>query len=222
MSSPVLELRGIEQQRNGRTVLSVDEFSLNQGEVVGLAGPNGSGKSTLLAILCLLEAPVRGRVFLGGRQWDFFRAVPRDVTMLDQSPLLLKRSVRDNVAYGLRLRKVSGQELIRRVDESLSMVGLDPAVFAGRSWMELSGGEGQRVALAARLALRPRVLLLDEPTASLDEDSANLVQEAVIQARQEWGTSLVIASHDLDWLQTVADRMVRLRRGKIVEDFRPT
>ena len=215
MNPPILEIFDLRQRRGEREVLRVDHLTLYEREIIGLVGPNGSGKSTLLAILCLLEPPARGRVLLDGREWDFSRSVPKDVTMLDQSPLLLKRSVQDNVAYGLRLRKIPEAKRRIRIATALRMVGLAPEFFASRSWMELSGGEAQRVSLAARLALRPRVLLLDEPTASLDEESAATVQQAVLQAREGWGTTLVIASHDFDWLGSVADRTVRLRRGRV-------
>jgi tungstate transport system ATP-binding protein len=97
------------------------------------------------------------------------------------------------------------------------MVGLAPGRFARRSWRELSGGEAQRVALAARLALKPRVLLLDEPTNNLDQESATRIKDAALAARDAWGATLVVVSHDLSWLTTVADRMVVLADGRITD-----
>ena len=101
------------------------------------------------------------------------------------------------------------------MDAALAQVGLDPARFAARSWRQLSGGEVKRVALAARLALRPRVLLLDEPTANLDRESAELVRKAVLAAREEQGTSLVISGHDQQWLRAISDDILWLREGRL-------
>ena len=182
---------------------------------MGLAGPNGSGKSTLLRILALLERPTQGRVLFLGQETDFeSTSQRREVTLLLQDPYLLKRSVLDNVAYGLRARgDTSG--LDKRVAKALEWVGLDPGDFMGRSHKALSGGEAQRVALAARLILRPRVLLMDEPTASVDTASAQLIRRAALRARQERGATLVIASHDRAWLEEVADQTIHFHAGRV-------
>ena len=124
----------------------------------------------------------------------------------------LRRSVVENIAYGLRAR---GEASLReRVVEALEMVGLS-ADFARREWYQLSGGEARRVALASRLVLRTRVLLLDEPTANVDEENAQLMAEAVLDAWKRWNTTPLIATHDLQWLDTVTQRRIFIRRGKI-------
>ena len=107
-------------------------------------------------------------------------------------------------------------DLAERVHQALALVGLPGERFASRPWYALSGGETQRVALAARLVLKPRVLLLDEPTASVDVASAQLIQHAAMQAMQEWGTAIVVASHDLQWLYDVSDDVLHLFQGKIL------
>ena len=212
---PLFELRDVEFAYGGRTVLSLRHLAFPQGAVVGLVGPNGSGKSTLLKLLALLLAPTRGQLLYGGqvaagREGE----LRREVTLLLQEPFLLKRTVFENVAYGLRTRGLV-EGVSERVEEALSLVGLSPKRFASRQWYQLSGGEAQRVSLASRLALRPRALLLDEPTASVDESSALLIKEAVVAASSEWGTTLVVATHDLVWLQEVATDVVSLYRGRV-------
>jgi molybdopterin-guanine dinucleotide biosynthesis protein B len=142
----------------------------------------------LLRLLAFLETPVAGEVRYReqptvGREYD----LRGEVTYFPQEPYLLKRTVRANVGYGLAIR--GAPDIRERVDGALAQVGLDPARFAGRSWRQLSGGEVKRVALAARLALRPKVLLLDEPTANLDRDSADLVRRAVLGARERHGVT---------------------------------
>lgn len=214
MAQPLYELVDVTQRYGDRVVLRIPALSLAPGTITGLAGPNGGGKSTLLRLLAFLESPVTGEVRYRGEPTlgrEF--ALRGEVTYFPQEPYLLKRSVRANVGYGLVIRGVP--DVRERVETALVAVGLDPARFAPRAWRELSGGEVKRVALAARLALRPRVLLLDEPTANLDRDSAALVRRAVLAAREEQGTTLVISGHDQAWLDTICDKKLYLRDGAL-------
>lgn len=168
-----------------RTVLNLSELDIRAGEILGIRGHNGSGKSTLLRIIALLEPPDSGTLLFEGRPAGTEDLhLRRQVTLLLQTPYLLSRSVASNVAYGLRVRGISSaSELQNRIAASLLAVGLDPAVFLHRRRHELSGGECQRVALAARLALRPRVLLMDEPTASVDQQSAERIAAPRVMRR---------------------------------------
>jgi len=219
MTAPAYELEGVRQVYGKRVALELEQLQIEQGAITGLAGHNGSGKSTLLRMLALLEVPETGELRYLGQPMtlEAARELARQrVTLLTQEPYLLKRSVYANVAYGLKLRGQGSDR--QRVREALDMVGLDPDNFGPRSWHELSGGDAQRVALAQRLALRPKVLLLDEPTASLDEESAELVKSASTLAREHWGATLVIVSHDREWLTAVCDSIVRLKQGRLVQD----
>ncbi|NJB66390.1 tungstate transport system ATP-binding protein [Desulfobaculum xiamenense] len=213
--SAIYELDNVRQVYAGRTVLDVESLRIGERRIVGVAGPNGSGKSTLMRILAFLERPERGTIRFAGQVCaENGNGVRRKVTLLTQEPYLLKRSVEGNVAYGLAVRGEPHDA--ERVGRALDMVGLAPEKFLRRSWRELSGGEAQRVALAARLVLRPRVLLLDEPTASLDEESAKRIMGAAQAARDDWGATIVVVSHDRDWLGEVADETIRMREGRIV------
>lgn len=218
INAPLISLESVRQVYNGRIVLSIDKLDIGKGDIIGLAGPNGSGKSTLLKILAFLNVPREGTVsFMGAPTSVNPGAVHRQVTLLVQEPYLLKRSVHANVAYGLRVRKKS--DITTKVHNALVEVGLDPEKFSSRQWFELSGGEAQRVALAARLVLKPKVLLMDEPTASLDTKSSRLIREAALRARKRNGTTLVIASHDLNWLTEVSDMTIHLEDG-IIQDIK--
>ncbi|MEF2146625.1 MAG: ABC transporter ATP-binding protein [Desulfovibrionaceae bacterium] len=215
MSVPLYLLEGIRQVYAGRTVLDVPKLSIHAGCILGVSGHNGSGKSTLLRLLAFLEAPNRGMICFRGRECDpGTPGVRRSVTLLTQEPYLLLRSVAANVGYGLSVRGESNVEF--RVREALEMVGLVPDQFLRRSWRELSGGEAQRVALAARLVLRPCVLLLDEPTSSLDPENAERILAAALLARRDWGTTLVVVSHDHSWLESVSDDLLVLGQGRIL------
>lgn len=216
MTESIYALKGIRHCYGDLVALSIDDFAVAPGSIIGLVGPNGSGKSTLLRMLSFLEKPSQGEIlFSGSSEESSTRSARLHVTLLDQEPYLLKRSVMENVAYGLKVRGMR-QGYAIRVKEALSWVGLAPEEFARRQWYELSGGEAQRVALACRLVLHPRVLLLDEPTSSVDATSAALIKEASLRARQEWGTTLVIASHDWPWLHEVCDEVFHLFRGSII------
>jgi len=216
LNANIYELRGIKHCYGDLVALGIEGISISPGTITGLVGPNGSGKSTLLRLLSFLEKPSQGEIYFRGNRIESSTLSARlQVTLLNQEPYLLKRSVMENIAYGLKVRgKNQGCE--GRVQEALSWVGLSPREFAHRQWYELSGGEAQRVALASRLVLGPRVLLLDEPTSSVDATSATLIKEASLRAREQWGTTLLIASHDWSWLNEVCDEVLHLFRGNII------
>lgn len=226
MSAPLYSLRGVVvgygEPATANAVLHVPELSIERGSILGLVGHNGSGKSTLLKLLGFLLAPSAGELSFDGRVVDAagYRAghlLRRRAVLLGQDTCLLKRSVAANVAFGLKLR---GQPVSQAaLAEALGLVGLDLAEFGPRSWRELSGGEARRVALAARLALTPEALLLDEPTTGLDRASVGFVQQAVLAARESRGTTLVIASHDVDWLKSCADRVLLMDDGRITGEI---
>jgi len=189
----------------GRVVLRLPELTVNRGEVVALTGPNGSGKSTLLRTMAFLESPEEGEIAFFGTP-----GVPprHEASLLLQEPYLLKRSVFENIVFGLRVRgrKDKLEELAR---EALAEMDFTPDDMLRREWRELSGGEKQRVALAARLILRPLALLLDEPTSNVDAKSTVAIQKAVAKAVAA-GSAVIVASHDHAWLETLDARTLRL------------
>ncbi len=214
MNGPIYSLRNVKRFHAGRLVLDIDALDIEQKEIIGLSGPNGGGKTTLLRTLAFLDKPEQGRIFFDGKPaWDHVQEIRSQATLLNQEPFLLKRTVKLNVAYGLKIR--NRPNIDQAVRDALDMVGLDYRKFSSRHWYELSGGERQRVALAARLAIKPKVLLLDEPTASLDRESAALVQKAAIAASQSWDATLVVASHDFKWLNAVSSRILSIAEGRI-------
>ena len=209
MNEYIYELDNVEHGY-GRFKLMVPELKIVKGESLGLAGSNGSGKSTLMRLLAGLEEPASGRIVYSpeGKRLH-------SVTMLQQDAYLLKRKVYDNVVYGLRARGETGN-LKEKVAEALKMVNLDSEKFMSRKWHQLSGGEAQRVALAARIILKPEVLLLDEPVANVDEESSRIISEAIRTMKSRHNTTIIVSSHDLTWLSGVTENILKLSSGKIL------
>lgn len=214
--SKLYELNNIEQYYEGRKVLNIENLSFDENQIVGFFGPNGSGKSTLFGLLSFISRPSAGQIFFNGLPNDKMDLEARQsIVMVPQNPYLLKRTVFENIAYGLKLRKQK-ENIKEDVEEALALVGLENS-FAQRKWSQLSGGEAQRVALAARLILKPKVLILDEPTTGVDTNSAQLIKEAILSAKQRYKTTIFISSHDHNWLNHICDRKVALFQGNLVE-----
>lgn len=206
---------GLRRVHRRRAVLDVNEFEAPSCLTTAVLGPSGAGKSTLLSILGLLEPPDAGTVYFDGREVHARDAGARsECAAVFQRPYLFKGTVAANVAYGLRLRRVPADERRAAVTEVLARVGMGG--WEDRSALTLSGGEAQRVALARALVLRPRLLLLDEPLASLDPlVKRSLVEEfaEVFRAQQ---TTVVYVTHDQDEAVDVSDRMVVMNEGRVV------
>lgn len=215
-------LNHIVHRYDGAPVLTIDRWEMQAETITGVLGPNGSGKSTLLSLLGFIMPPTRGEIRFNGRPArPFADAVRGKVALLPQDSFLLKRSVYQNIAYGLKALDRNGTSRERLV-KAMLMVGLDWNGYARRPWYALSGGEARRVALAARLALRPEGLILDEPTTSVDAASAQLIKDAALHARRQWGTALVISSHDSDWLEDICTDTLHLYDGRPMGSGRRT
>jgi len=196
------------------------DFAVRRGEIAGLIGPTGSGKSTLLQHLNGLLPPQAGRVVVDGHDLGDpatdRRAIRRTVGLLFQQPedQLFERYVGDDVAFGPRQSKLPKEEIRERVRWAMEAVGLDFAAFKDRLTMTLSGGERRRAALAGVLALRPQVLVADEPTAGLDPRARAEVRR-IFQRLHEAGVTLVIASHHMDDIAALCSRIVGLDAGRV-------
>ena len=217
MSKPWLyQLEGVTQSFGGRPILCIDHLEVTAGEVFCLVGPTGAGKSTLLRLLAGVEAPASGRVCFRDGTLDAASVsldTLRPITLVFQRPLLMARTVRANVEYGLALRAVRPRA--PRVDAVLTQLGL--SALASRSARTLSGGEAQLVALARALVVEPEVLLLDEPTAHLDPARVALVEEVVAERHRRHHSTVIWATHNLFQARRVSDRTALLLDGRLVE-----
>lgn len=211
-------LEDVAKRYEDRDVLAIDDLGIRRGEVLAIVGPSGAGKSTLLRLLNFLETPSAGRVRFGDTCLEPDGSVPlhvrRRVTTVFQRPILLKRSVWANVAYGLRLR--GHRALEARVRRALERVGL--MHLARQRAGTLSGGEAQRVALARAIVLEPEVLLLDEPTANLDPYNVGLIEDIVRSLNAEQGTTVVLVTHNVFQARRLAHRVGLLLNGSLIEE----
>jgi tungstate transport system ATP-binding protein len=211
---PTVEVQGLQRGYGGAWRLDLPSLEVRQGEFLALLGPTGAGKSTLLRLMHFLDPAEAGRILFEGRPIAFPAPleVRRSIGMVFQRPLMLTGSVRDNVAYGLKVR---GQHEARQVEESLARFNLTH--LARREARQVSGGEMQRLALARAMASRPRLLLLDEPAASLDPGHVAVVEGIIRDVHREDGTTVVMATHNLGQARRLAQRIGLLVRGRLVE-----
>jgi len=197
-------------------VLAVDDLSLevHPGEFFALLGPSGSGKTTCLRMVAGFEQPTAGTVWLAGRDVTQVAPFQREVnTVFQDYALFPHMTVDDNVAYGLRVRKVSKAERRERVQEALRTVRLEG--YGDRRPAQLSGGQRQRVALARALVNRPKVLLLDEPLGALDRKLREQMQLELKSLQRELGITFVFVTHDQDEALTMSDRIAVFKAGKV-------
>lgn len=202
--------------------VAVESLNLNvaEGELLALLGPSGCGKTTTMRAIAGLLAPKSGRISLGGEDITHKSANTREVGLVFQSYALFPHlSVFENIAFGLRLRRVSGGELKRRVNEAVEMVGLQG--FERRLPRELSGGQQQRVALARSVAVRPRLLLLDEPLSNLDARLRLEMRSELQRLQRELGVTMVYVTHDQVEALALAHRVVVMNVGKIAQQGTP-
>ena len=214
MRAPVsdlpIELEEVDFVAGGVSILERVSLALAAGPPTVLIGPNGAGKTTLLRLIMGLIAPTRGRVTWGGRE----NVPPTHRAIVFQRPVMLRRSAAANLRYALAAAGVPRAKREARVSELFALVGLNG--LGRRSARKLSGGEQQRLALARALAKEPQVLLLDEPTASLDPAATKAIED-VIRAIAARGVKVVMSTHDLGEARRLAGEIVLMHRGRVVE-----
>lgn len=208
MADALLTLESLSYDAGDRSLIRDVSLRVEAGRRTLILGPNGAGKSVLMRLMHGLIEPTAGRILWNGGSGTPVQA------MVFQRPVMLRRSVLDNVTYALYLAGVPSAERRPRALDVLERVGL--AALADRPARVLSGGEQQRVALARAWALRPRVLFLDEPTASLDPGAAAEV-ERIIRVIADDGCSIVMVTHHLGQARRLADDIVFVDTGRITE-----
>ena len=208
-----MEIRSVSKTfraRGGETpALAPCDLSIEKGEFVTVVGPSGCGKSTLMMIAAGLEAPSSGEILVDGAPAG--PAGPRRTVVFQRFALFPSETVAQNIAFGLRVARLQRAEIDRRVAEQLELMGL--ARFAGAYPHELSGGMQQRVAIARALAVRPDILLMDEPFGALDAQTRTVLQEEVSRLQRELHYTVLFITHSVEEAVYLSDRVVVMSRG---------
>ena len=214
---PAYSIRSLIHSYDGKVVLDIPHLDIPAGRICAFVGPNGCGKTTLLSILSLLRAPVSGSVLMHGM--DAVRGrdqgLRRKVTLVHQKPVLFSTTVRHNIAYGLHAMGLHAKEVKDRVQAIIEEMKLTEV--AEKQARKLSGGEAQRAVLARALVLETPIVLLDEPTNSLDNASRPILRELLLRASEKRGATVVLATHAMNFVVSLTNRIVRLEGGKILE-----
>ena len=214
----MIEITQVIVRRDGRDVLTIDRLAIRRGEVLAVLGPNGAGKTTLLLVLARLLKAESGTIRFDSLAGPIENDLDyrRRISVVLQDPLLLDRSVFDNVAAGLRFRRLPASSVSQRTTAWLQKLGITH--LRDRPGLKLSGGEAQRVALARAFVLEPELLLLDEPFASLDTSARRTLRGELQRLLSETRTTTVFITHDPGEVQGLATRSVWLEDGRLVDD----
>ena len=199
----------LQKSYDGRKVLDIEKGIIKSGSRTAIIGPNGAGKSTLLKILAGLESADKGILYYG----DSPEFPQMDATLVFQKPYLISTTVEKNIAYPMKLRGYPDEEIEKRVTELTEELGLTS--FRKQKAWKLSGGETQKVALARALSFKPKLLLLDEPTANIDPYTTAEIEKMLIKA-SEYAT-IVLITHNLAQAKRVCNEAMMMHEGKVIE-----
>lgn len=208
-----LYLENLTKEYEGRKVLDIEALCIEGGALCGIIGPNGAGKSTLLNLIAGLMKPTGGRLLYGEEK--AVSAPYGNMTMVFQSPYLIRTTVEKNIAYPLKLRGWDSQRIEERIAELTEDLGLT-AFRKQKSW-KLSGGETQKVALARALSFRPDLLLLDEPTANVDPSTTSEIERMLKKINEQEGTTVILITHNLVQARRLCGEVLFMNRGRVVE-----
>jgi tungstate transport system ATP-binding protein len=215
----MIKLDNVSKSFGDKVVLDRISVDIPSGKIFTIIGPSGQGKTTLLRLINLLDSPSGGKIYINNtplhEQSPDINALRRRMGMVFQTPVAFKETVFENIAVGLRYRHVPSAEITRRVQEKLQEIGLSG--YEKRKAGTLSGGEMQRVSLARVMITRPDLLLLDEPTANLDPVSTTTIEDLITYYNREYGTTVIMSSHDLFQGQRLADMIAVLMNGRFIQ-----
>jgi ABC-type Fe3+/spermidine/putrescine transport system ATPase subunit len=220
LSAPLLSIRSVAKHFGKNIVLRDISLDIAEGEFLTILGESGSGKTTLLRILAGFEHATSGEVWMAGERLDTQAPYRRRVnTVFQHYALFPHMTVEENVAYGLRIARVSAAEIQSRVTEALAKVKM--SAFAKSKPAKISGGQQQRVALARALINRPRLLLLDEPLSALDANLRRQMQVELKALQREVGITFIFVTHDQDEAMVMSDRIALLCSGELEQVASP-
>ena len=217
---PMVELKGVSKRYGDTVALATVDLRVQKGEFVTLLGPSGSGKTTLLNLIAGMAQPSSGQIFLDGRDATALAPSERGLGMVFQNYALMPHmTVFENIAFPLRVRKLSNKEIEHKVNEALKLIRLPQ--IGKRKPRELSGGQQQRVSLARCIVYNPSLILLDEPLGALDRKLREQMQLEIKRIHAELGITMLNVTHDQDEALTLSDRIVLMNGGQVEQESSP-
>lgn len=217
---PLFTITGLTKQYTSRKVLDIPSLRIEKGRIYALLGPNGAGKTTLLNILGFLDRPSSGEINYQSETVTFssseLKRLRREIVLIDQHPILFTTSVYKNIDFGLKIRGIPKSDRKKRVDTVLDMVGMKG--FINSRAYKLSGGETRRVAIARALALKPKVLLCDEPTSNVDAENQAAIINILKRINDRNGISIIFTSHDPQHVASLAHTTMNLNHGRLTDN----
>ncbi|MBE4703831.1 spermidine/putrescine ABC transporter ATP-binding protein [Spiroplasma platyhelix] len=214
MADNILELRNVSKEYDGKIILKGISLNIHEGEFLTILGPSGCGKTTLLRLIAGFEKPNNGQILFNGKDLIKIPIHKRQVNTIFQSYALFPHlNVFDNIAYGLKLKKINKDKIKKEVIKALNLVKLEG--FEDKDINDLSGGQKQRVAVARALVLNPKILLLDEPFAALDLKLRQQMQLELKKIQREVEITFIFITHDQEEAFTMSDRVVVMNNGQI-------
>jgi len=214
-------IKNLKKKYNGRVVLDLPELIIENNKIYGILGPNGSGKTTLLSILSFLDSPSQGTVIYRGSPVIFsekpLQSLRKEVVLVDQHPIMFSTSVYKNIEFPLKIRKIPKKDRYKIITEVLKQVGMDDFINADAK--TLSGGETQRVAVARALACCPKILIFDEPTASVDVSSQLAIENIIQELHAKSNISIIMSTHNMIQAAKLVHKKIFLLNGQHVDSF---
>lgn len=215
INGEIFSLRNVSFQLEEKDILKDISLIINSNDITGIIGPSGAGKSTFLRLLNKLISPTNGDILFNKKNMNEIpsQQIRKEIGLLQQQAFLFNGTIKDNLLFGPKIWNIdySNEDLIKL----LKKVALGPE-YLDRDINGLSGGEQQRVSLARSLANKPKVLLLDEPTSSLDINSEEIIEETIKNLKEE-GIKIIIVTHSLEQTERLTDSLIFLRNGKLIE-----
>src|SRR6478609_7281186 len=209
-----IELKNVSKKFGEVTAVNDVNFTVNEGELVGLLGPSGGGKTTVLRMIAGLEVPTEGDILIRGKRVNDVSVQKRNIGFVFQHYALFKTmNVFKNIAFGLKIKKWRRSDIVARVEELLQLLGLEE--LEGRYPHQLSGGQRQRVAIARALAPKPSVLLLDEPFGAVDAKIRQELREWLVTLHHDLNVTTIFVTHDQEEALEVSNRIVIFSGGKL-------
>jgi tungstate transport system ATP-binding protein len=218
MAKNIIKIENIKKIYDDRLVIDIPNLEFESGMIYALVGPNGAGKTTLLRLINMLEKQTEGAIYFDdqktGDSLSSLLDIRRRMTFVMQNAILFRTSVYNNVAYGLKVRGHNKNSIHSDVLSALEMVGLSN--FEHRKAKQLSAGESQRVAIARAIVLKPKLLLMDEPTANVDRRNIHVIESILRKINADLGTTIIFTTHDLSQAHRLTNKVISLLDGKVV------